>query len=268
MKYILWSLVCSRNKNTHIPLYFSLCPTQHHSYTQTHRHTRGLIEVWSQVNHSMPVSTHDEPTKCALNKWLKWTQWRSRGPIIHCCPYKKDDVCGGWTDEFQSNFLSSCRSTTHGSQVSFFQSGSFLCEGLCFPYARSYIMKILQIPGGQAEHNSGSVQHLILWPHLLSSHLGHRFCCVFVVCFIVWSKMCPRCEIKYNTSIEAPAEVKKCQREVTEDSLKPHLSLFWSTLGQAVDVWEHTIKALINEDTTYSNRMSTWSQWGGCRQHI
>lgn len=57
-----------------------------------------------------------------------------------------------------------------------------------------------------------------------------------IVCFIVCSKMCRRCEIKYDTSTEAPADVKKSQREVTGDSLEPHLSVCRSTLGQAVDV--------------------------------
>lgn len=48
--------------------------------------------------------------------------------------------------------------------------------------------------------------------------------------------MCTTCELKYGTSLEAPVEGKKCQREATEDSFQPHLSLFQSTLGQAVDV--------------------------------
>lgn len=75
---------------------------------------------------------------------------------------------------------------------------------------------------------------------------------------------------------EAPVERKKRQRGATEDTLKHCLSLFQSALGQADDVWgnagenqtrQHTIKALIKEDTAFFS-VSTWSQCGCCRRHI
>lgn len=43
---------------------------------------------------------------------------RSRGPIIHCCPYKRMMFAVDWTDDFQSDILFSCRSTILASQAS------------------------------------------------------------------------------------------------------------------------------------------------------
>lgn len=120
----------------------------------------------------------------------------------------------------------------------------FLCESLCYLLCWVILWKCFRPQ--EDRQNTPQVLYntwfydLICYPAIWVTGSVLFFFLLYlneIVCFIVWSEMCPRCEIKYDTSIEAPAEVKKCQREVTEDSLKPHLSLFWSTLGQAVDVW-------------------------------
>lgn len=198
----------------------------------------------------MPVSTHAEPTKCAQNKWIKWTQRRSRGAIIHCCPYRKM-MCAGmnwWVSVWPSVPLQ----VSHPGKSGVFPSGWIflmwvLVSNTC---TRSCVMKMLQIPGGHGEHNSGSVQHLIIWPHLLSSHFldtigsfwqtGMLFFNLLlsypneINCFIVFIKVWTRCGIKGTSMVLQRKPLWKWKHTNTERQKipsSPIFLLFQSTLG-------------------------------------
>lgn len=198
----------------------------------------------------MPVSTHAEPTKCAQNKWIKWSQWRSRGAIIHCCPYKKMMCVVEWTDEFHSDLCSPAGQP------------SWEVRGLSFSVDLSYVSACVEHMQGAAlwkcsrsQEDTGNTTQvlynnrfydLICYPAIFWTPLflfDKQECSFFnlllsscneINCFIVFIKVWTRCEIKGTSMVLQQKPLWKWRHTNAERQKipsSPIFPLFQSTLG-------------------------------------
>lgn len=161
---------------------------------------------------------------------------------------------------------------------------SFLRECTC-TYARS-CMKMLDPPGGHREHNSVVYNtwfnNLICYPAIsprLHCFFWQRNAKYFAhMVFLMWlfvSQFALNCEqLCFNRGPrgkeETPMKSDRRYPQGPSFSISVHTGTSWWCLSECrrKPTRQHTIKALMNEDTAYSNSMSTWPQCGCCRQHI